>query len=129
MITVRKISRCVGIGRRDRLKICYPQGCVGSSPTTGTRLNDGMRPEHFFLNVQISYRCCLIKKYDKSIIRHFLIKNNLLNCTLMRLCPLIQQRASDCDTTIRKEAKHKSLGRLPYRGRPKVFFVLRPIQH
>ena len=30
--------RCVGIGRRDRLKICYPQGCVGSSPTTGTRI-------------------------------------------------------------------------------------------
>ena len=30
------ICRCVGIGRRDRLKICYPQGCVGSSPTTGT---------------------------------------------------------------------------------------------
>ena len=28
--------RCVGIGRRDRLKICYPQGCVGSSPTTGS---------------------------------------------------------------------------------------------
>ena len=31
-----KICRCVGIGRRDRLKICYPQGCVGSSPTAGT---------------------------------------------------------------------------------------------
>ncbi len=30
--------RCVGIGRRDRLKICYPRGCVGSSPTTGTKI-------------------------------------------------------------------------------------------
>lgn len=26
------------------------------------KLNDGMRPEHFFLNVQISYRCCLSQK-------------------------------------------------------------------
>ena len=32
------IGRCVGIGRRGRLKICYPQGCVGSSPTTGTTI-------------------------------------------------------------------------------------------
>lgn len=31
------LSRCVGIGRRDRLKICCPQGRVGSSPTTGTK--------------------------------------------------------------------------------------------
>ena len=27
-----------GIGRRNRLKICYPYGCVGSSPTPGTIL-------------------------------------------------------------------------------------------
>ena len=31
--------RCVGIGRRDRLKICCPRGRVGSSPTTGTNMN------------------------------------------------------------------------------------------
>ena len=30
------ICRRVGIGRRGRLKICYPFGCVGSSPTAGT---------------------------------------------------------------------------------------------
>lgn len=29
------VSRCVGTGRRDRLKICCPYGRVGSSPTTG----------------------------------------------------------------------------------------------
>ena len=28
---------CGGIGRRDRLKICCPQGRVGSSPTRGTK--------------------------------------------------------------------------------------------
>ena len=30
------ICRDGGIGRRDRLKICYPFGCVGSIPTLGT---------------------------------------------------------------------------------------------
>lgn len=29
-------SRCVGIGRRDGLKIRCQQWCVGSSPTIGT---------------------------------------------------------------------------------------------
>ena len=33
------ICRDGGIGRRDRLKICYPFGCVGSIPTLGTKLN------------------------------------------------------------------------------------------
>lgn len=32
---------------------------VGSNPATPTRINDGMRPEHFFWNVQASYRRCL----------------------------------------------------------------------
>ena len=31
------ICRRVGIGRRDRLKICYPQGCMGSSPIAGSK--------------------------------------------------------------------------------------------
>ena len=31
------LSRCVGIGRRDRLKLCCPSGRVGSSPTIGTK--------------------------------------------------------------------------------------------
>ena len=35
-IMYRYLSRCVGIGRRDRLKLCCPPGRVGSSPTTGT---------------------------------------------------------------------------------------------
>ena len=34
-ITIFYTSRRVGIGRRDRLKICCPQGRVGSSPTAG----------------------------------------------------------------------------------------------
>ena len=29
-------SRCGGIGRRARLKIWYPKGCVGSTPSIGT---------------------------------------------------------------------------------------------
>ena len=35
MIKYAVMSRCVGTGRRDRLKICCPRGRVGSSPTTG----------------------------------------------------------------------------------------------
>lgn len=31
-------------------------------------------------------------------------------------------RASDCDTTIRKEGKNKLLGHLPYGGCPKALF-------
>ena len=30
------VSRCGGIGRRARLKIWYPKGCVGSTPSIGT---------------------------------------------------------------------------------------------
>ena len=37
--TSTNICRDGGIGRRDRLKICYPFGCVGSIPTLGTKLN------------------------------------------------------------------------------------------
>ena len=33
---IKVLGRCVGIGRRDRLKLCCPPGRVGSSPTTGT---------------------------------------------------------------------------------------------
>ena len=32
------ISRCVGTGRRDGLKIRCPQGRAGSTPATGTKL-------------------------------------------------------------------------------------------
>jgi hypothetical protein len=31
-----KICRCGGIGRHDRLKICFSSESVGSSPTIGT---------------------------------------------------------------------------------------------
>ena len=32
---------------------------AGSSPAPATTLNDGMESEHFFWNVQVSYRRCL----------------------------------------------------------------------
>ncbi len=34
---------CGGIGRRDRLKICCPQGRAGSSPARGTKMFNGLR--------------------------------------------------------------------------------------
>ncbi len=36
--TARLRCPCGGIGRRDRLKICCPQGRAGSSPARGTNL-------------------------------------------------------------------------------------------
>ena len=38
-IDSRKCGPCGGIGRRSRLKICHSQGCEGSIPFVGTRLN------------------------------------------------------------------------------------------
>ena len=34
-------------GRRDRLKICYPQGCGGSSPSWGTITHDNFFQRFF----------------------------------------------------------------------------------
>ena len=37
-------------GRRDRLKICYPEGCGGSSPSAGTTLKN--REKSRFFSIQ-----------------------------------------------------------------------------
>ena len=38
------MGRCGGLGRRDRLKIYYPKGCVGSTPSVGTnKINGSVR--------------------------------------------------------------------------------------
>lgn len=40
---IQERSRSGGIGIRDRLKICWPQGLVGSSPTFGTQLKNMLK--------------------------------------------------------------------------------------
>lgn len=50
VVRIKTLHSCrrVGIGRRDRLKICYPQGCVGPSPTAGTILKLNTSKDVFF---------------------------------------------------------------------------------
>src|SRR5690554_6405504 len=45
------LRRCVGIGRRDGLKIRCPRGRVGSSPTTGTTTESALKYNIDALNV------------------------------------------------------------------------------
>ena len=56
------MSRCVGIGRRCRLKICCSQGRVGSSPTTGIQLNI-KKAESDFCLFCLHKQAILYKKY------------------------------------------------------------------
>ena len=46
-----KICRCGGIGRHDRLKICFSLESVGSTPTIGTNFNvDNVRNSKYNLS-------------------------------------------------------------------------------
>src|SRR3954465_12320529 len=49
---ISPLRRCGGIGRRARLKILYPQGCVGSIPSTGS-FSQRITP-HPFVEAQFS---------------------------------------------------------------------------
>ncbi len=61
-------SRCVGIGRRDGLKIRYQQWCVGSSPTIGTiffyKVTIKIKTMKFFLVVFTGRFHCLFRFYQ-----------------------------------------------------------------
>lgn len=54
VVRIKTLHSCrrVGIGRRDRLKICYPQGCVGPSPTAGTILKRNTSFDVFFFLIK-----------------------------------------------------------------------------
>ena len=43
------------IGRRVGLKIQYPQGCVGSSPSFGTRDSKSLVVYYFFYGIALSF--------------------------------------------------------------------------
>lgn len=52
MSTKKALCLCGGTGRRDRLKICFPLGSVGSSPTRGTKFNNRPNWDGFFIVFQ-----------------------------------------------------------------------------
>ena len=65
------ICPCGGIGRRDRLKICYLKRCVGSSPTMGTSPRDGIG-RHVALRMLCRKACGFKSHRGYQALRHLM---------------------------------------------------------